>query len=227
MGLSVGVRLFPVLQQTVGEDCDETMDDVHNPRLRERPKKDSNSLMMMSSSSAAAAAGKGLASSTVVSIPRFKRKRQGLHEIHEQQVLRGGGSGNSIAAAAAAADEGEDTTHDSEMAGAAASEDDDDLPPPTIPRRPAKSRPQQQQQQQQGKVRFQKQLLALDDGKLFPLPLCCLATLTTHPHVSRFFGRKKPTTNNQAVFAFVFNLMYTHFLFLTFGLMCWQFGAGC
>ncbi len=201
MGLSVGVRLFPVLQQTVGEDCDETMDDVHNPRLRERPKKDSNSLMMMSSSSAAAAAaGKGLASSTVVSIPRFKRKRQGLHEIHEQ-VLRGGGSGNSIAAAAAAADEGEDTTHDSEMAGAAASEDDDDLPPPTIPRRPAKSRPQQQQQQ--GKVRFQKQLLALDDGKLFPLPLCCLATLTTHPHVSRFFGRKKPTTNNQAGFAFV------------------------
>ncbi|KAH8945760.1 hypothetical protein BDL97_12G057500 [Sphagnum fallax] len=136
---------------SVGEDCDETMDDVHNPRLRERPKKDSNSLMMMSSSSAAAAAaGKGLASSTVVSIPRFKRKRQGLHEIHEQ-VLRGGGSGNSIAAAAAAADEGEDTTHDSEMAGAAASEDDDDLPPPTIPRRPAKSRPQQQQQQQQGK----------------------------------------------------------------------------
>jgi hypothetical protein len=201
LGLSVGVRLFPVLQQTVGEDCDETMDDVHNPRLRERPKKDSNSLMMMSSSSAAAAAaGKGLASSTVVSIPRFKRKRQGLHEIHEQ-VLRGGGSGNSIAAAAAAADEGEDTTHDSEMAGAAASEDDDDLPPPTIPRRPAKSRPQQQQQQ--GKVRFQKQLLALDDGKLFPLPLCCLATLTTHPHVSRFFGRKKPTTNNQAGFAFV------------------------
>jgi hypothetical protein len=200
LGLSVGVRLFPVLQQTVGEDCDETMDDVHNPRLRERPKKDSNSLMMMSSSSAAAAAaaGKGLVSSSVVSIPRFKRKRQGLHEIQEQQVLRGGGSGNSIAAAAA--DEGEDTTHDSEMAGAAASEDDDDLPPPTIPRRPAKSRPPQQQQ---GKVRFQKQLLALDDGELFPLPLCCLATLTTHPHISRFFGRKKPTTNNLAVFAFL------------------------
>jgi len=202
LGLSVGVRLFPVSQQTVGEDCDETMDDVHNPRLRERPKKDSNSLMMMSSSSAGAGAGKGLVSNSVGSIPRFKRKRQGLHEIQEQQVLRGGGSGNSIAAAAA--DEGEDTTHDSEMAGAAASEDDDDLPPPTIPRRPAKSRPQQQQQQQhQGKVRFQKQLLALDDGELFPLPLCCLATLTTHPHVSRFFGRTKPTTNNRAVFAFV------------------------
>jgi hypothetical protein len=135
---------------SVGEDCDETMDDVHNPRLRERPKKDSNSLMMMSSSSAGAGAGKGLVSNSVGSIPRFKRKRQGLHEIQEQQVLRGGGSGNSIAAAAA--DEGEDTTHDSEMAGAAASEDDDDLPPPTIPRRPAKSRPQQQQQQQhQGK----------------------------------------------------------------------------
>jgi hypothetical protein len=101
---------------TVGEDCDDTMDDVHSARLRERPKKDSSSLM----------SGKGLVSSSVVSISRIKRKRQGLQEIQVQ--VRG-----SIA------DELEDTTHDSEMGG---SEDDDDLPPPPIPRRPAKSRPQ-------------------------------------------------------------------------------------
>jgi hypothetical protein len=113
----VGVSLC-----TVGEDCDDTMDDVHSARLRERPKKDSSSLM----------SGKGLVSSSVVSISRIKRKRQGLQEIQVQ--VRG-----SIA------DELEDTTHDSEMGG---SEDDDDLPPPPIPRRPAKSRPL-------GKVRFQ------------------------------------------------------------------------
>jgi hypothetical protein len=125
------------------------MDDVllHNARLRERPKKDNtssssnnnnnSSLLMMSS-------GKQqqrlvVSPSSLVSIRRIKRKRQGLHEIQATQLR------------SHLPDVVEETTpttitHDSEMGGSEEEEDDDDdddLPPPApIPRRPVKARPQ-------------------------------------------------------------------------------------
>lgn len=92
------------------------MDDVHNPRLRERPKKDSSGVT----------SGQTLVSTSVVSSSRNKRKRQG-----SQEVL--------VHARGSPADDLEETTEDTEMV---ASEDDDDPPPPIIPRRPGKLRPQ-------------------------------------------------------------------------------------
>ncbi len=141
---------FPIPVGKVGGDDTNTMDDVllHNARLRERPKKDnttssnnnnnSSSLLMMSS-------GKQqqrlvVSPSSLVSIRRIKRKRQGLHEIQATQLR------------SHLPDEVEETktpttiTHDSEMGGSEEEEDDDDdddLPPPApIPRRPVKARPQ-------------------------------------------------------------------------------------
>lgn len=126
------------------------MDDglLHNARLRERHKKDntisssnnnnnSSRLLMMSS-------GKQqqrlvVSPSSLVSIRRIKRKRQGLHEIQAIQLR------------SHLPDEVEETrtptttTHDSEMGGSEEEDDDDDddLPPPApIPRRPVKARPQ-------------------------------------------------------------------------------------
>ncbi|KAH9557301.1 hypothetical protein CY35_07G079400 [Sphagnum magellanicum] len=133
-----------------GGDDTNTMDDglLHNARLRERHKKDntisssnnnnnSSRLLMMSS-------GKqqqrlAVSPSSLVSIRRIKRKRQGLHEIQAIQLR------------SHLPDEVEETrtptttTHDSEMGGSEEEDDDDDddLPPPApIPRRPVKARPQ-------------------------------------------------------------------------------------
>lgn len=92
------------------------MDDVHNPRLRERPKKDSSGVT----------SGQALVSTSGVSSSRNKRKRQGSQEVQ-------------VHARGSPADDLEETTEDTEMV---VSEDDDDPPPPIIPRRPGKLRPQ-------------------------------------------------------------------------------------
>lgn len=92
------------------------IDDVHNSRLRERPKKDSSTLM----------SGQNLVSTREGSGSRGKRKRQGSQEIQVQ-------------ARSSPADDLEETTDDTEMG---VSEDDDDPPPPIIPRRLGKPRPQ-------------------------------------------------------------------------------------
>jgi hypothetical protein len=92
------------------------MDDVHNPRLRERPKKDNSGVT----------SGQALVSTSVVSSSRNKRKRQGSQEVQ-------------VHARGSPADDLEETTEDTEMV---VSEDDDDPPPTIIPRRPGKLRPQ-------------------------------------------------------------------------------------
>lgn len=92
------------------------MDDGHNPRSRERVKKDSSGVVL----------SHGVATSIVGHSSRNKRKR---HESQEKQVQ----------ARSSPVDEVEETTEDTEMG---VSEDDDDHPPPIIPRRSGKPRPQ-------------------------------------------------------------------------------------
>jgi hypothetical protein len=137
---------FPIPVGEDGGNDTNTMDDVllHNARLRERPKKDntsssnnninSSNLLMMSSGKQQRLV---VSPSSLVSIRRIKRKRQGLHEIQATQLR------------SHLPDEVEETatpttiTHDSEMGGSEEEEDDDDLPPPApIPRRPVKARAQ-------------------------------------------------------------------------------------
>lgn len=92
------------------------MDDVHNLRLRERPKKENSNAHVV----------QGLSPSGLASVSRSKRKRQGSQEIHDQ-------------ARNTTVDDIDETTEDTEMD---ISDDDDDPPPPPIPRRAVKFRPQ-------------------------------------------------------------------------------------
>uniref|UniRef100_A0A7I4A8S5 Uncharacterized protein n=1 Tax=Physcomitrium patens TaxID=3218 RepID=A0A7I4A8S5_PHYPA len=100
----------------VGDDGDDVMDDGHNPRSRERVKKDSSGVAL----------SHAVATSIVGPSSRNKRKR---HESQEKQIQ----------VRSSPADEVEETTEDTEMR---VSEDDDDHPPPIIPRRSGKPRPQ-------------------------------------------------------------------------------------
>ncbi|CAM6093811.1 unnamed protein product [Calypogeia fissa] len=101
---------------SVGEDGDEVVDDVHNPRLRERPKKENSTSHLV----------QGLPPSGSAPVSRSKRKRQGSQEVHDQV------RSNTV-------DDIDETTEDTEMD---VSDDDDDPPPPPIPRRAVKLRPQ-------------------------------------------------------------------------------------
>ena len=111
-----GVRFGCVGWCAVGDDGDDMMDDVHNPRLRERAKKDGGGV----------SGGHGAATSTAGHSSRNKRKRLGSQEMQAH-------------ARSSPAEDVEETTEDTEMG---VSEDDDDPPPPIIiPRRPGKPRP--------------------------------------------------------------------------------------
>lgn len=90
-----------------GDDADDMMDDGHNPRLRERPKKESSGLVLGQSA---------------VSISRNKRKRQGSQEMQLQ-------------ARSSPVDDLEEVTEDTEM-GVSEDDDDPPPPIPRRPGKP-------------------------------------------------------------------------------------------
>jgi hypothetical protein len=92
------------------------MDDAHNPRLRDRQKKENSTIHT----------GLALPPTSLGPGSRSKRKRQLSQEVEEQTR-------------SSPLDEVDETTEEMDMDG---SDDDDDPPPPPIPRRAVKFRPQ-------------------------------------------------------------------------------------
>lgn len=93
--------------RVAGDDADDMMDDGHNPRLRERLKKESSGLVLGQSA---------------VSISRNKRKRQGSQEMQVQ-------------ARSSPVDDLEEVTEDTEM-GVSEDDDDHPPPIPRRPGKP-------------------------------------------------------------------------------------------